>query len=204
MDAKCAQLLPSVCAVLADPGHPVADDTCLEKLLDWFKALASAGPSLLVLRENPCLIELILAVLKQGEPDPVLLSFILRLTGIFAASESSFQHLQQQEVVFGAFGEAGPLGSPLWEDMTIRSGWVGGCLRQRIGAREFSVLTKTDCPWSPAFSSHECSLWKLVALALKNISLAQPAGPPSPELGCFAPADGRHLASHFTSRSLPK
>lgn len=43
MDAKCAQLLPSVCAVLADPGHPLADDTCLEKLLDWFKALASAG-----------------------------------------------------------------------------------------------------------------------------------------------------------------
>ncbi|KAG8145741.1 hypothetical protein E2320_012230, partial [Naja naja] len=42
MDAKCSQLLPSVCAVLADPGHPVADDTCLEKLLDWFKALASA------------------------------------------------------------------------------------------------------------------------------------------------------------------
>lgn len=43
MDAKCSQLLPAVCAVLADPGHPVADDTCLEKLLDWFKALASAG-----------------------------------------------------------------------------------------------------------------------------------------------------------------
>ncbi|XP_026579542.1 BRCA1-associated ATM activator 1-like [Pseudonaja textilis] len=293
MDAKCSQLLPSVCTILADPGHPVADDTCLEKLLDWFKALASAGPSVLVLKENPCLIELILAVLKQGEPDPILLSFILRLTGIFAASESSFQYLQQQEVVFGAFGEAGPLGSPLWEDMTIRSGWVQGAytmLRHysafqflcnsgaldmiftlqedpslfiaaaanRLLARLliFSVesepsrlLSSKDCDWpacarmmvarveealtsrsssrikhslkllmtlfehsqdawteilwsrlaetveallmedsvhvgpwfvdlflsmarSPAFSSHECSLWKLVALALKNISLA--------------------------------
>ncbi|XP_058013692.1 BRCA1-associated ATM activator 1 isoform X2 [Ahaetulla prasina] len=298
MDAKCSQLLPSVCAVLADPGHLVADDTCLEKLLDWFKALASsAGPSLLVLKENPCLIELILVVLKQGEPDPVLLSFVLRLTGIFAASESSFQYLQQREVVFGAFGEAGPLGSPLWEDMTIRSGWVQGAYvmlqhystfqflcnsgaldviftlqgdpslfiaagANRLLARLliFSVesepsrlLSSKDCDWpacarmmvarveealmsrstsrikhslkllimlfehnqdawteilwsriaetveavlmeepiqagpwlvdlflsmarSPAFRSHECSLWKQVALALKNISLAQ-AGP---------------------------
>ncbi|XP_070811100.1 BRCA1-associated ATM activator 1 [Pituophis catenifer annectens] len=297
MDAKCSQLLPSVCAVLADPGHPVADDTCLEKLLDWFKALDSAGPSLLVLKENPCLIELILAVLKQGEPDPVLLSFVLRLTGIFAASESSFQYLQQREVVFGAFGEAGPLGSPLWEDMTIRSGWVQGAyvMLQHYSAFQFlcnsgaldviftlqgdpslfiaaganrllarllifsvesepsRLLSSKDCDWpacarmmvvrveealashsssrikhslkllmtlfehnqdawteilwsriaetveavlmeepiqagpwlvdlflsmarSPAFRSHECSLWKLVALALKNISLAQ-AGP---------------------------
>ncbi|XP_063170763.1 BRCA1-associated ATM activator 1 [Candoia aspera] len=294
MDAKCSQLLPSVCAVLADPGHPVVDDTCLEKLLDWFKALASPGPSLLVLEENPCLVELILAVLKQGEPNPLLLSFVLRLTGILAASESSFQHLQQQEVVFGAFGEAGPLGSALWEDMTIRSGWVQGAyiMLQHYSAFQFlcnsgaldvifalqgdpslfiaagasrllarmlifsvesepsRLLSSKDCDWpacarmmvarveealrsvspsrverslkllmmlfehsqdawteilwsriaeavgallteepvqagpllvdlflsmarSPAFSSHECSLWKLVALALKNISLAQ-------------------------------
>ncbi|XP_025027507.1 BRCA1-associated ATM activator 1 isoform X1 [Python bivittatus] len=294
MDAKCCQLLPSVCTVLADPRHPVADDTCLEKLLDWFKALASPGPSLLVLEENPCLIELILAVLKQGKPNPVLLSFVLRLTGILAASESSFQHLQQQEVVFGAFGEAGPLGSPLWEDMTIRSGWVQGVyiMLQHYSAFQFlcnsgaldvifalqgdpslfiaaganrllarvlifsvesepsRLLSSKDCDWpacaqmmvarvedalkshsssrvqhslkllttlfehnqdawteilwsriaetvgallteepvqaghllvdlflsmarSPAFSCHECSLWKLVALALKNISLAQ-------------------------------
>ncbi|KAM6423708.1 integrator complex assembly factor BRAT1 [Liasis olivaceus] len=294
MDAKCCQLLPSVCTVLADPGHPVADDTCLEKLLDWFKALASPGPSLLVLEENPCLIELILTVLKQGEPNPVLLSFVLRLTGILAASESSFQHLQQQEVVFGAFGEAGPLGSPLWEDMTIRSGWVQGVyiMLQHYSAFQFlcnsgaldvifalqgdpslfiaaganrllarvlifsvesepsRLLSSKDCDWpacaqmmvarvedalksrsssrvqhslkllttlfehnqdawteilwsrvaetvgallteepvqaghllvdlflsmarSPAFSCHECSLWKLVALALKNISLVQ-------------------------------
>ncbi|KAM3826928.1 integrator complex assembly factor BRAT1 [Vipera latastei] len=294
MDAKCSQLLPSVCAVLAGPGHPVVDDTCLEKLLDWFKALASAGPSLLVLKENPCLIEFILEVLKQGEPNPVLLAFVLRLTGILAASESSFQHLQQQEVVFGAFGEAGPLGSPLWENMTIRSGWVQGAfvMLQHYSAFQFlcnsgaldviftlqgdpslfiaagadrllarllifsvesepsRLLSSKDSDWpacagmmaarveealksrspsrikqslkllmtlfehnqdawteilwsriaerveallmeepvqagplladlflsmarSPAFSCHECSLWKLVALALKNIGLAQ-------------------------------
>uniref|UniRef100_A0A8D0E3V0 BRCA1 associated ATM activator 1 n=1 Tax=Salvator merianae TaxID=96440 RepID=A0A8D0E3V0_SALMN len=126
MDVKCSQLLPSVCVVLADPRHLVSDDTCLEKLLDWFKALTDSGPSLLLLEENPCLIELILAVLRQDEPSAAILSFILRLTGIFAASEKSFQHLQQREVVFAAFGEAGPLSSALWEDTSIRSGWVHG------------------------------------------------------------------------------
>ncbi|XP_063671258.1 BRCA1-associated ATM activator 1 isoform X7 [Pan troglodytes] len=39
MDPECAQLLPALCAVLVDPRQPVADDTCLEKLLDWFKTV---------------------------------------------------------------------------------------------------------------------------------------------------------------------
>ncbi|EPQ18393.1 BRCA1-associated ATM activator 1 [Myotis brandtii] len=42
MDPECAQLLPALCAALADPRQPVADDTCLEKLLDWFKTLTEA------------------------------------------------------------------------------------------------------------------------------------------------------------------
>ncbi|XP_062999696.1 BRCA1-associated ATM activator 1 isoform X2 [Elgaria multicarinata webbii] len=297
MDVKCSQLLPSVCTILADPRSPVSDDTCLEKLLDWFKMLTNAGPSLLLLEENPCLTELILAVLRQEDPRPGILSFVLRLTGIFAASESSFQHLQQGEVVFGAFGEAGPLGSALWEDMSIRSGWVQGAytMLQHYSAFQFlcnsgaldviftlqgdrslfiasganrllarllifsvqsepsRLLSTKDCDWpacarmivarveeslqsrsssrvqhslkllttlfehnqdawtevlwsriaetvgsllteepilaghslvdlflsmarSPAFHCQDCSLWKLVALALKNLSLAQ-AGP---------------------------
>ncbi|XP_042293467.1 BRCA1-associated ATM activator 1 isoform X2 [Sceloporus undulatus] len=139
MDEKCSQLLPSVCTILADPGCPVSDDTCLEKLLDWFKTLTSTGSSLLLLEENPCLTEMILAVLRQVEPNPNILSFILRLTGILAASETGFQHLQQGEVVFGAFGEAGALGSTLWEDMTIRSGWVLGAytMLQHYSAFQF-------------------------------------------------------------------
>lgn len=43
MDPECAQLLPALCAALADPRQPVADDTCLEKLLDWFKTVTEAG-----------------------------------------------------------------------------------------------------------------------------------------------------------------
>lgn len=47
MDPECSRLLPALCALLADPRQPVADDTCLEKLLDWFKAVTEkAGPSL--------------------------------------------------------------------------------------------------------------------------------------------------------------
>ncbi|XP_015274165.1 PREDICTED: BRCA1-associated ATM activator 1 [Gekko japonicus] len=126
MDSKCSQLLPSVCTVLADSRQPVSDDTCLEKLLDWFKMLTNNGSGLLLLEENPCLTELILTVLRQEEPNPTILSFVLRLAGLLAASESSFQHLQQGEAVRMAFGEAGPLSSALWEDTSVRSGWVQG------------------------------------------------------------------------------
>jgi hypothetical protein len=43
MDPECSRLLPALCAVLADPRQLVADDTCLEKLLDWFKTVTEAG-----------------------------------------------------------------------------------------------------------------------------------------------------------------
>ncbi|KAG2455308.1 BRAT1 protein, partial [Polypterus senegalus] len=39
METECIMLLPSVCAVLANPELPIPDDTCLEKLLDWFKVM---------------------------------------------------------------------------------------------------------------------------------------------------------------------
>ena len=43
MDPECSRLLPALCAVLADPRQLVADDTCLEKLLDWFKTVMETG-----------------------------------------------------------------------------------------------------------------------------------------------------------------
>lgn len=49
MDPECSHLLPALCAVLADPRQPVADDTCLEKLLDWFKTLTEAGKIMVLL-----------------------------------------------------------------------------------------------------------------------------------------------------------
>lgn len=43
MSRECSQLLPRVCAALADPRQPGSDDTCLEKLLDWLRDLAELG-----------------------------------------------------------------------------------------------------------------------------------------------------------------
>ncbi|XP_067406936.1 BRCA1-associated ATM activator 1 [Emydura macquarii macquarii] len=126
MDRECSQLLPSVCAVLADSRQLVADDTFLEKLLDWFKTVTQTESSLLLLQENPCLTELITCVLKLKDPSSSTLSFILRLTGLFAASESCFQHLQQGELLISLFGEMGPLSSAQWEEASVRSGWVKG------------------------------------------------------------------------------
>lgn len=43
MSRECSQLLPRVCAALADPRQPGSDDTCLEKLLDWLRDLTELG-----------------------------------------------------------------------------------------------------------------------------------------------------------------
>lgn len=126
MDPECARLLPALCAVLADPRQPVADDTCLEKLLDWFKAVTEAGSSLLLLQEHPCLVELLFHVLKPQDLSSRILSFALRLAGIFAAQENCFQFLQQGELLPGLFGEPGPLGAAAWAAPSVRSGWIQG------------------------------------------------------------------------------
>ncbi|XP_059010723.1 BRCA1-associated ATM activator 1 isoform X5 [Mustela lutreola] len=102
MDPECSQLLPALCAVLADPRQPMVDDTCLEKLLDWFKTITEAGSSLLLLQENPCLVELLCHVLKPQDLSSRVLSFSLRLTGVFAAQEDCFQYLQGDSSLFVA------------------------------------------------------------------------------------------------------
>uniref|UniRef100_A0A8C9JDG4 BRCA1 associated ATM activator 1 n=1 Tax=Panthera tigris altaica TaxID=74533 RepID=A0A8C9JDG4_PANTA len=108
MDPECSQLLPALCSVLADPRQPVTDDTCLEKLLDWFKTITEAGSSLLLLQENPCLLGLLCHVLKPQDLSPRVLAFSLRLAGMLAAQEDCFQYLQQGELLPRLFGEAGP------------------------------------------------------------------------------------------------
>uniref|UniRef100_UPI0034639D32 BRCA1-associated ATM activator 1 isoform 5 n=1 Tax=Rattus norvegicus TaxID=10116 RepID=UPI0034639D32 len=100
MDAECSRLLPALCAVLADPRQLVADDTCLEKLLDWFKTVTEAEPSLQLLQDHPCLMELLSHVLKPQDVSPRVLSFALRLVGVFAAQEDCFQYLQEPEFMY--------------------------------------------------------------------------------------------------------
>ncbi|XP_074960961.1 integrator complex assembly factor BRAT1 isoform X1 [Phalacrocorax aristotelis] len=126
MTDECSLLLPRVCAALADPRQPGSDDTCLEKLLDWFRCLADLDPTMELVQDNPCLTELIISVLALPEPSPRILSFTLRLAGILAASESRFQHLQQEKLLVRLFGRDGPLNSAVWEDASVRSGWVEG------------------------------------------------------------------------------
>ncbi|KAK2117031.1 BRCA1-associated ATM activator 1 [Saguinus oedipus] len=149
MDLECSRLLPALCAVLVDPRQPVADDTCLEKLLDWFKTVTEGGEevshyidsavlghlpllpksfasSLLLLQEHPCLVDLLSHVLKLQDLSPGVLSFSLRLAGIFAAQENCFQYLQQGELLPELFGETGPLGQAAWAVPTVRSGWIQG------------------------------------------------------------------------------
>ncbi|NXP18585.1 BRAT1 protein, partial [Scytalopus superciliaris] len=126
MTRECAVLLPGVCAALADPRQPGLDDTCLEKLLDWFRSLTWFDPTVELVQENPCLTELITSVLALPEPSPSILSFTLQLAGILASSENRFQHLQQEKVLGRLFGRDGPRGRAVWEDASVRSGWVKG------------------------------------------------------------------------------
>ncbi|NXK54786.1 BRAT1 protein, partial [Chauna torquata] len=126
MTRECSLLLPRVCTALADPRQPCSDDTCLEKLLDWFRDLTEAEPTLKLVQDNPCLTEFFISVLALSEPSPSILSFALRLAGMLAASENCFQHLQQENLLVRLFGEDGPLNSTLWEDASVRSGWVEG------------------------------------------------------------------------------
>ncbi|TEA41310.1 hypothetical protein DBR06_SOUSAS9810131, partial [Sousa chinensis] len=84
------------------------------------------GSSLLLLQENPCLVELLFHVLKSQDLSSRILSFSLRLAGIFAAQENCFQYLQQGELLPMLFGEVGPLGGAAWTAPAVRSGWIQG------------------------------------------------------------------------------
>uniref|UniRef100_A0A2K5K7F1 Uncharacterized protein n=1 Tax=Colobus angolensis palliatus TaxID=336983 RepID=A0A2K5K7F1_COLAP len=154
MDPECSRLLPALCAVLVDPRQPVADDTCLEKLLDWFKTVTEGESSLVLLQGHPCLVELLSHVLKVQDLSPGVLSFSLRLAGTFAAEENCFQYLQQGELLPGLFGEAGPLGRAAWAVPTVRSGWIQGLrsLAQHPSALRF-LADHGECAHTPPHSS---------------------------------------------------
>ncbi|XP_045669301.1 BRCA1-associated ATM activator 1 isoform X5 [Ursus americanus] len=202
MDPECSQLLPALCAVLADPRQPMADDTCLEKLLDWFKTITEAGSSLLLLQENPCLVELLCHMLKPQDLSSRVLSFSLRLTGVFAAQEDCFQYLQQGELLPRLFGEAGPLGGAAWTAPTVRSGWIQGL---RSLARHPSALHfLADCGAVDTIFSLQGDSSLFVASAagqllvhILGLSMQGPAdGPPSLQAGDW-PACAQKIVGHI-------
>ncbi|KAJ8351023.1 hypothetical protein AAFF_G00160940, partial [Aldrovandia affinis] len=110
--------------VLAEPKQALADDTCLEKLLDWFTDLTAHGSSLLEI--NPCLIAFISSVCKTKTAEPSILSFALKLSGLLASTEEGFYILKQQNILESIFGYQEWSESCVWEDATVRSGWVHG------------------------------------------------------------------------------
>uniref|UniRef100_A0A8D0EUT7 BRCA1 associated ATM activator 1 n=1 Tax=Strix occidentalis caurina TaxID=311401 RepID=A0A8D0EUT7_STROC len=134
MTRECSLLLPRVCAALADPRQPGSDDTCLEKLLDWFRDLTEFGESSLrgLVQDNPCLTEFITSVLALPEPSPSILSFTLRLAGILAASENRFQHLQVSRLLR-------PVGR------CICAKWLGGGCAQHDASPACLVIPQLLC-----------------------------------------------------------
>nr|XP_025719508.1 BRCA1-associated ATM activator 1 isoform X2 [Callorhinus ursinus] len=201
MDPECSQLLPALCAVLADPRQPMADDTCLEKLLDWFKTITEAGSSLLLLQGNPCLVELLCHMLKPQDLSSRVLAFSLRLTGVLAAQEDCFQYLQG-ELLPKLFGEAGPLGGAAWTSPTVRSGWIQGLrsLAQHPSALHFLA----DCgAVDTIFSLQEDSSLFVASAAgqllvhILGLSMPGPAGgPPSLQAGDW-PACAQKIVGHI-------
>ncbi|XP_035578471.1 BRCA1-associated ATM activator 1 isoform X3 [Zalophus californianus] len=202
MDPECSQLLPALCAVLADPRQPMADDTCLEKLLDWFKTITEAGSSLLLLQGNPCLVELLCHMLKPQDLSSRVLAFSLRLAGVLAAQEDCFQYLQQGELLPKLFGEAGPLGGAAWTSPTVRSGWIQGLrsLAQHPSALHFLA----DCgAVDTIFSLQEDSSLFVASAAgqllvhILGLSMPGPAGgPPSLQAGDW-PACAQKIVGHI-------
>ncbi|KAM6971864.1 integrator complex assembly factor BRAT1 [Aplochiton taeniatus] len=150
MDEECVALLPQVCAVLADPRKSVTlpDDTTLEKLLDWLTELISTGKGKSQLEKYPCLLEFLSTVLEQESPDPSVLSFALKLTGLLAASEEGFRILQERSFLGLAYNCQRWLEAGVWEDPCMRIGWIQGLrsMMQHKMALYFLVHTEIIKP----------------------------------------------------------
>uniref|UniRef100_A0A8C5DE80 BRCA1-associated ATM activator 1 n=1 Tax=Gouania willdenowi TaxID=441366 RepID=A0A8C5DE80_GOUWI len=121
---ECFTLLPRVCAVLA-AGSSLPDDTSLEKLLDWFSELTTAGRSLLKVY-CPCLLEFTSTVVNSATSDPCILSFTLKLVGLLASSEDGFIVLQESSVLDLVFNPGHWEKAGHWEDPCVRIGWIQG------------------------------------------------------------------------------
>ncbi|XP_056120534.1 BRCA1-associated ATM activator 1 isoform X1 [Rhinichthys klamathensis goyatoka] len=128
MDSDCLSLLPAVCLVLADPKQSPPDDTSLEKLLDWFKELHSQSNEQVLLRNQPCLKEFISSVCTSKTTDPVILSFTLKLTGLLAGTKQGFHLLEEGGLLVSVFEREAWFVCDLWEDASVRSGWLQGLL----------------------------------------------------------------------------
>ncbi|XP_030636571.1 integrator complex assembly factor BRAT1 [Chanos chanos] len=141
MDSECAALLPLVLSVLADPKQSLPDDTSLEKLLDWFRELIGRNDGLSFLQQQTCVLEFISNVCKSETTDPTMLSFTFKLTGLLAVNENNYRVLQERGVLVCVF-ESWSV-SDMWDNATIRSGWLQGLsnMLQHQSAMDFICKT---------------------------------------------------------------
>lgn len=142
LDRECVSLLPRVCELLATSENSLPDDTSLEKLLDWFTQLTKAGTSL---HESfPCLLEFTSTAIKNTSSDPEVLSFMIKLTGLMAANEEGFHLLQACTSLDKVFNIKHWQEAGLWEDPSIKIGWVQGlrCMMQH--QRALSFFTQSE------------------------------------------------------------
>uniref|UniRef100_A0A8C4SZ42 BRCA1-associated ATM activator 1 n=1 Tax=Erpetoichthys calabaricus TaxID=27687 RepID=A0A8C4SZ42_ERPCA len=159
METECIMLLPSVCAVLANPELPIPDDTCLEKLLDWFKVMTCKAPVESLMQQNTCLTELIATVIKQKDPEPCMLSFIFRLTGLLAASVDGFSFLEHLRLLGEVFGNRELMQKRTWEDATVRCGWIHGLLNAVQNLKAFQFILKNELIEVILPLQQDCSLF---------------------------------------------
>ncbi|TRY81512.1 hypothetical protein DNTS_009920 [Danionella cerebrum] len=123
---ECLPLLPGVCLVLADPKLSPPDDSSLEKLLDWFKDLQDNGLGLF--RHQPCISQLISSICTSKVSDPAIFTFILKLTGLLAATKEDFLLLEEEGHIVHVFVRDSWTVGGLWVDASVRSGWLQGLL----------------------------------------------------------------------------
>ncbi|XP_031667000.1 BRCA1-associated ATM activator 1-like [Oncorhynchus kisutch] len=140
MDSECLVLLPRVCAVLADPRQSLPDDTSLEKLLDWFTGLTKEDHGLALLESCPCLVDYISTACLDKTTDPSMLSFSLKLSGLLAASQHGFNLLQDRSILGVAYDSKRWQVAGLWEDPSVRIGWIQGLSNMMRHTQAFHFL----------------------------------------------------------------
>ncbi|XP_043567039.1 BRCA1-associated ATM activator 1 isoform X2 [Chiloscyllium plagiosum] len=145
MESEYVELLPRVFSLLGDARQTVVDDTCLEKLLDCFRAITENETEFYILQRIPCLTNVIVNVSKQRDINPSILSFIMRLTGLFAASENYFIQLEDNGIMSSLFGNPTNLGTEAWEEATVRSGWLLGIQNMLQHEAVIRFLYKYGC-----------------------------------------------------------
>ncbi|KAK7929594.1 hypothetical protein WMY93_005989 [Mugilogobius chulae] len=139
---ECVALLPRVCELLAASGSGLPDDTSLEKLLDWFTQLSLAGTCL---HESfPCLLEFIPAVTHNTAADPAIICFMMKLTGLLAGTVEGFHRLQEHLTLAEVFKVQSWKETGLWDDPSVRSGWIHGLRSTMQHPRALNLLLQSE------------------------------------------------------------